>query len=125
MGSGERGRSPPESEFAELGALAAGQARFGKALEDDVFEAVICKELAFLGLVALLVAGVGLEVQPPMARGVCLNIAPQAVPLAYDQYLRFADTALGARDRDSVEPGMVYCLGAVVRRAGMESTGRL
>ena len=46
-------------------------------------------------LVALLVHGVRLEVQLPIARGVCLNIALQGVPLAYDQYLRIAGTARG------------------------------
>ncbi len=81
----------------------------GTALQDDVFEAVVGAEPAFLRLVALLVDGVRLEVQLPIARGVCLNIPLQAIPLAHDQYLRFAGSAPGRVACSRGSPGARRC----------------
>ena len=42
----------PGSEAVEVSPLAPGEARFGEALHDDVFDVVVGAELAFLGPVA-------------------------------------------------------------------------
>ncbi len=93
----------------QAGGRVARRWSLGTALQDDVSEAVVGAEPVFLRLVALLVDGVRLEVQLPIARGVCLNIPLQAIPLAHDQYLRFAGSAPGRVACSRGSPGARRC----------------